>query len=939
MGAVEPVVQVDLLGEVRVRVAGGELAVGPPRQRAVLAVLALRAGATVSRSELIDGVWGESAPASVEGSVHTYIHGLRRVLSATGGEMLVRTGAGYRLVLEPAAVDVTAVELGVRRARELAGTGENAAAVRVLDECLGLWRGVPLAGVPGPLAEAERVRLTELRYQLVEERADLMLALRRHRELVAELGEAVLAEPFRERLRALLMLALYRSGRRAEALAEFDTARRLLVAELGLDPGAELAELHARILRADPELEAPITRPASVAPAQLPHEVADFVGRSHELAQLEEWNAAVGTRGRALIISAVDGFGGVGKTSLAVRFARQVAKFYPDGQLYLNLRGFDPHRTPLTVQEALAQLLWSLGAGGRRQELDAQVAIYRTLLSDKQMLILLDNAASAEQVRELLPGPSNSLVLVTSRNRLSGLVVREGAHRLTLGLLSEAEAIQLLRASVGGRRVGSEPEQAAALARLCGYLPLALRIAAEKISSDPEASLQDLVENLTVERDRLDALDVGDDDMSSVRAVFSWSYHSLDPEVARAFRYLGVLPGQDIGVEAAAAALDRSPGEAAKLLAVLCEQNLLEREGDRYGFHDLVRVYAAELGDHVDSADERSAASRRLLSWYVYTLRAAYSCIMPHDRIFPLDLPEVVHELPVFATGDDAYAWCQLEAANIRALMQCAAELGEHEAAWQMAWYMYNHYYSAGLVTEWLEVLRIALRSAEQRDGVVPRLRILNHISIANSRLGRNDIAARTLEEALAIAGGTDNDSLRIGLLVNLSSTLREAKQYDQGIVRAREGVQLALKVGGPYEKAGSFDALCELYVESQRPAEALECGRAGLDAARAAGNDLLAANILVNLGHAHRDLGNMADAVAEYETALELCVRLGDRYHEALARFGMAELHRRNSRFVEAREQARRALDIFLRLDGEEAGVAQAFLASLEDVSTAGSS
>lgn len=928
--------RVELLGEVRLRVEGQEVAVGPPRQRALLAILALRAGESVSRAELIDGVWGEAAPASVEGSVHTYVHGLRRVLSGVGGEVLVRAGAGYRLVLERDAVDATAVESGARRARELALAGDAVAAVRMLGDCLGLWRGVPLFGVPGPWAEAERVRLTELRYRLVEERAELTLALGGHREVVGELVEAVGAEPFRERLRALLMLALYRSGRRADALAEFDTARRVFAEELGLDPGTELVDLQLRMLRSDPGLELPaepaVEPAAAPVPAQLPREVPDFVGRAGELAELTRWRMAAGhgNASGALVISAVDGAGGMGKTSLAVRFARQVARDYPDGQLYVNLRGFDPQRQPVSVPEALGHLLWSLGAGGKAQDPDAQVALYRTLLSDKRMLILLDNAASAEQVRELLPGPSGSLVLITSRKRLTGLVVRDGARRLTLGLLSEAEALQLLRAAVGRDRIDAEPAEAAMLARLCGYLPLALRIAAEKISSDSEVSLHELVAALTREQDRLDTLDTGDDEMSAIRGVFSWSYHSLDPAAARTFRYLGMLPSQDIGVTAADALLGR-PAAAAELLTTLCEQNLLDNNDGRYSFHDLVRVYATELAHHEDTPDDRDTATRRMLIWYLHAARAAFSSFVPDHPLVPAGVPETPYELPSFETRESVDAWCNAEAANILALTRYAAEAGEHNIAWQLAWSMYHHYYSTGLLSEWINLLDIGLESAKKTGLPEPQGRILSILGVAHSRIGQNEIAVHYLERGLILARRAENRDGQLAVLGNLASTLREMKRYDEGIRRAQEAVELAMATGSGFRQATCLDSLCELYVESGQPEKALSCGEVGLRAARESDTRLTEVNILVNVAHAHRDLGDTSTALAEYETALELCSVLGDRYHEALALLGVAELDRRTSRPDRARERAQHALDIFVQLNGEEAGTARAFLAMLD--------
>jgi DNA-binding SARP family transcriptional activator len=924
---------VGLLGEVGARAGNQEIVLGPPRQRAVLAVLAIRANQTVSRSELIDGVWGDAAPASVEGSVHTYVHGLRRALSAAGGDVLVRTGLGYRLVLGPDELDLGLVESRLRHARGVAASGDHSTAADVFAECLALWRGVPLSGIPGPFADTERVRLTELRYELVEERADLMLTAGRHRDVLADLGEAVTAEPYRERLRAQLMLALYRSGRRADALAEFDTVRRQFADELGLDPGGALTELHLRILRSDPELD-PVTeswpRSRSPIPAQLPHEAPDFVGRAAEIRQLSQWRAAAQTGTQALLISAIDGVGGIGKTSLAVRFARQVADDYPDGQLYLDLRGFDPNRPPLTASDALGRLLWALGSTSQRPEPEALASMYRSLLSGKRTLILLDNAESTEQVRDLLPGASNSLVLITSRNRLSGLVARDGARRLTLGLLTSAEAVELLRRAVGRQRIDAEAGEAAELARLCGYLPLALRVAAEKVSSARDTSLRELVANLIDEQGRLDAFDVDDDEMSSVRAVFSWSYRSLGPAVAGTFRRLGLLRGPDFGVAAVAALIDRPVRETEELLKTLSEQHLLETEADRFGFHDLVRVYAGELVSLEETPHERAKAIRGLMVWYLRSLRAALLCVMPDYPLFAMDVAGPRQDVPEFDTAESALAWYAVEAPNILALAQHAADLGEHETAWQLSWFMYSHYYSTGQLTEWIKILTIGLSSSERLDDPEPEARILMYLSIARSRIGQNEVAVQHLERGLALARRTDNKELLAALLANLGSTLREMKEYEQGIVYAQEAYELAARVGDNYHKVGALDSLCELYVESDQLELGLKYGEIGLEVARESGVALNEVNILVNMAHAHRDLGDTAEAMGEYETALRLCEVLGDRYHEALTLLGIAELHRRVSRYDEARENARRALDIFVLLDGEEAGVARDFLATL---------
>ncbi|KFU75360.1 DNA-binding transcriptional activator of the SARP family [Amycolatopsis lurida] len=925
--------RVELLGEVRARADGRDLVLGSPRQRAVLAMLAVRVGGTVARAELIDGVWGDAAPASVEGSVYTYVHGLRRALSAAGEKVLIRSAAGYRLLLAPSQVDLSVAEAQVEKAREVATSGHQSAAADILAECLAQWRGSPLHGIPGPFAAAERTRLTEWRFELIEERADLMLAADRHREVIAELVEAAEEEPFRERLRAQLMLALYRSGQRADALAEFDNARLLLTDQLGLDPSAELTDLHLRMLRSDPALDLapePHVRAHSLTPAQMPHAVPDFVGRVRELQQLDEWRRTGATDGRPLVISAIDGAGGIGKTSLAVRYARQLTDSCPDGQLYLDLRGFDPKRPPLTTTEALSQLLWSLGCTRQPTNLEMQKSTYRALLSSKQVLILLDNAVSPEQVRDLLPGPSKNLLLVTSRNRLTGLVTQDGARRLTLGLLTETESLDLLRRVIGQQRVDAEPEHAAVLARLCGYLPLALRVAAEKASSGPRSSLRELVENLTEEKDRLDALHT-DDEMSSVRTVISWSYASLPGPAARAFRYLGLLNTADIGVAAVAALIDRPAHETEEMLSTLCDLHLLDSTGSSFKSHDLVRLYASELAVRTENPEERSEAIRRLLAWYLYSVRSALLCTIPDYPIFPASVPEPRHTLQQFDTRESAYAWYEAEASNIAALTRRAAELGEHEVAWQLPWCMHDHYYSTGQLTEWLELLRVGLSSAEQLPSPEPQARLLNDLGIASSRIGRNDLAVRHLQRGIGIARKMNQPDILLRLLTNLASTLREMKSYDEGIVYGQEAWRLAVELGRPYEIAGTLDTLCELYVESNQPKQALECGKAGLDAARASQIGLPEANLLVNVAHAHRDLGDTAAATRRYETALELCAKLRDRYHEALALLGLAELHRRMSRYSDSREHAQRALSIFVSLDGEETDTAREFIAKLD--------
>ncbi len=537
-----------------------ELELGGPGQRAVLGMLAMRASQAVSRAELIDGLWGEDPPASAVNGVHVHVAGLRRALEPdrehrAPGQVLPASGSGYLLRLEPGQVDAADLDRHLALASRRASGGDMAGAARSLDEALALWHGSALAGIPGPWAEIERVRLDELRLGGTEERVGLMLALGAHQQAVARLAGLIREHPLRERLRGQLMVALYRCGRQGDALAEFRAARQVLASELGVEPGPELRRLHQQILAADPVLDqapapgadAPeLVRSGSgpsasvpSVPRQLPADAIPFLGRARELAELDRHLV-----GPAVYV--VTGTAGVGKTTLAVHWAHRVrdARF-PDGQLYVNLRGYDPAE-PMSAGDALAGALRALGVAGREVPADTEerATRYRSLLDGRRMLIILDNAAAVEQVRPLLPGTSACAVIVTSRDSLAGLVAREGARRLELDLLPRADAVALLRALIGGR-ADADPAAAAALVRQCARLPLALRVAAELAAARPAQPLAQLAGELADEQRRLDLLEAGGDPRTAVRGVLSWSCRHLPADAGRAFRLLGLHPGPD----------------------------------------------------------------------------------------------------------------------------------------------------------------------------------------------------------------------------------------------------------------------------------------------------------------------------------------------------------------------------------------------------------
>jgi DNA-binding SARP family transcriptional activator len=633
-----------VLGQVRAWIGARRLDLGAPLQRAAFVVLALCAGRAVSRGELVDALRGADAPPSAENSVHTYVSGLRRVLeparaARAPGQILISTRAGYELMLAPDGLDATVLGEQLDQGRRLRAAGDLAGMVRSADAALALWQGAPLPGIPGPFAEIERTRLGELRLGAIEERAEVMLDLGRHGEVAAGLPAVVSDYPFRERLRGLLMLALYRGGRQADALAVFRDARRMLHAELGIEPSRDLKRLHQQVLSGDAALDPP---PAAIIdsrrpgrewrPAELPHDVADFTNREAELAELRALlDAGDEHRGLGLVISAIDGPAGVGKTALAVHVAHQVASRFPDGQLYLDLRGFHPHQPALPPDEALGHLLRAFQVDPHQipRDLNGRAGLYRSVLSGKRMLIILDNAATADQVRPLLPGSASCAVIVTSRSRLSSLVVRDGARRVTLEALAPNHALDVFARIAGPRWLAAEPAAAADLARLCGYLPLALRVAAERVAARPHLSLSELAGRLAVEHDRLDML-AADEEMTSVRAVLSWSYRALPPQAARLFRLLALHPGTGISGPAASALAMTSTARARRLLDDLANAHLLEETGpDRYQFHDLVRLYAREVAAAEETTADRDTATRRLLHWYLHTADSACAVLNP----------------------------------------------------------------------------------------------------------------------------------------------------------------------------------------------------------------------------------------------------------------------------------------------------------------------
>jgi DNA-binding SARP family transcriptional activator len=592
-------VELGVLGPVEVRADGQTLDVGHARRRAVLAVLLLELGRVVPADVLIDRVWGEDPPASALNTLYGYVARLKPVLVKASDPQvaLARRPGGYLLRARAEQLDLCQFR---RLAAAAATSSDHQHGAGLLRQALGLWRGPALAGVQSPWLNAMRDTLEADRRTAMADLIDLRLGQGEHGVLVSDLAGQAAARPADERLIAQLMLALYRSGQQADALRWFEQTRRHLASEVGVDPGPTLRTLHQQILQADPVLAGPVrgNRYPTFAPRLLPPDAFAFTGRAAELAELDRLLPAAsrtGTKPAPPSMMVVSGTAGVGKTALAVHWARRTADWFRDGQLYADLRGFGPSGTPASPAETICALLTALGvpAGHAPDGLEAQTALYRTLLADRQVLLVLDNARDEEQVRPLLPGGPHNLILVTSRNQLTGLAATDGARLASLDVLPGREAAELLRARLG-LRAAAEPATTAEIAELCAGLPFALCVAAARAAARPDFPLTALAAELRDVTGRLDALDSGDPAVS-LRSLFSWSYHQLSPEAARMFRLLSLHPGSDIAAPAAASLAGRDEAEGRRMLRELSRAHLLaERSPGRYSCHALLRGYAAE---------------------------------------------------------------------------------------------------------------------------------------------------------------------------------------------------------------------------------------------------------------------------------------------------------------------------------------------------------
>jgi DNA-binding SARP family transcriptional activator/Tfp pilus assembly protein PilF/CheY-like chemotaxis protein len=940
VAAAPPAVGFGVLGPLEVATAGRVLDLGGPRVRAVLALLVASVGEVVSVAGLAEELWGAEPPPDAERTVRAYVSRLRKALppadSQPPAELIVTRPPGYALQVGPDAVDARRFEQLAAAGRLALAAGQPAQAAHQLAAALRLWRGHAYGEFTDiPALRAEGARLEQARLTALADRIEADLACGRGEELVAELEGLTARHGSHERLWGQLMTALYRAGRQTDALATYRRARTALVEESGVEPAPVLTEIHQRILAQDPSLLAPQpARPVlavgdtGTGPAQLPADVGGFTGRDAELAALDAALDAAGPQPTTVVISAVSGTAGVGKTALAVHWAHRVAERFPDGQLYVNLRGFDPGGQAMTPAEAIRGFLDALGVPASRipPSLDTQAALYRSTLAGKRILIVLDNARDAEQARPLLPGTATATVVVTSRNQLAGLVAADAARPITLDLLTPGEAGELLARRLGPARLAAEPQAAKDIVTRCARLPLALTIAAARGATHPSFPLTALAAELAEASDRLDILTSGDP-ATDVRAVFSWSYQALTAAAARLFRLLGLHPGAEISA-AAAASLAGQPLTAIRpQLAELTRANLVtEHAPGRYTCHDLLSAYATNLTHGTDPEQVRRAAIGRLLDYYAQTADAAERLLNPERDPIPLPLPET--RSAQVSDQKQAKAWLAAEHSALLAALRLAADTGFDTHAWQLAWALDTFVDRRGHLTDLAAAWQTALRAAERMDHPAAQAYAHCYLAITYARLDDYPAARSHLTPALELStragdllGQAQAHQCTAGIAVR-EGRLGEALQH------AKQSLTLHQAAGHRRGAANSLNNLGWCHAQLGDYPEALSYCEQALTLQQELGDRAGEASTWDSLGYAHHRLGQHPEAADCYRHALDLYQDIGHRYEEAATLSRLGDAHHTAGNTAEARAAWHCALEIFTDLDHAEAAELRAKLA-----------
>jgi DNA-binding SARP family transcriptional activator/tetratricopeptide (TPR) repeat protein len=874
------ILRFNILGPLEVWADGTRLRLGGAVQERVLAILLLEPGRLVTVARLVEAAWEGDPPATATHQVRKAVADLRRRIPA---QVIVTDGPGYRVDVADAQLDLVEFDLRVQAAGQAVREGRRTAAAEELRAALALWRGAVLSGAGGPVIGSIAASLEERRLIAAEQFYELRLALGESGGLVAGLRALIAEQPLRETLYGQVMLALYRSGRQAEALEEYRRVRVLLADELGIDPGPRLAKLHEGILRESPELAGPeppaadqdepapaVPDTAPVPPCTLPYGLPDFTGRTRELAELLDCVRS-GDRpdGQCAQVVAIDGMGGAGKTSLAVQAAHRMSGQYPDGQLYVDLRGFTPgEQPPMPPATALDILLRALAVPGDRipNDLEGRVSLWRTALAGRRMLLLLDNAVDAAQVGPLLPASPGCLVLITSRARLLDL---DGAQWVSMGLMTPEDSATLVAETLGTARVGAEPEAAAELAELCGHLPLALRVATARLRNRPQWTIGYLVERLRDETRRMDELRTGE---RSVAATLKLSYLAMDETHRAAFRVLGLYPGARIDVYSAAALLGTGTRDAEDILERLLDVRLVQQpDVGLYAFHDLVRSFAQSLCGAA-TRDDDATSVERLLTFYLTATDAAGEVLFPGRKRRPTGLPAHEGELPPLQAADAARAWFDREHSGLLAAVALAHRRGYDRYTACLTRNLSFHLNARGQFDELWHLCHLALVAARRLDDPSLLCVTLTNLGVACWKLGRFEEGLEVAAEARDVAISLGDRHIEahsqstIGLLMSMLG------RYEDALPLLERAVVLAGELGTPRAEAEGLTMLSTLYERWGRYPEAAEVAHRAIGISRGIGyreNEIMA---MADLAFAQVGLGEYHEAHASLERARELC-------------------------------------------------------------------
>lgn len=996
-----------VLGPVQAWRDGTELDLGTPLQRSILAMLLLRESRAVTPAEMIDAVWGEDAPPRALGALRTYVSRLRAVLEPgrsprTRPELLISVGRGYALRLNGAVLDLTLFDRGLQEGETARRAGDRAAAAESLRASLALCTGEPLAGAVGPYAEHQRDRLVERRMSVLETLMDLDLELGRHADVVSELIALTADHPLRERLRAQLMLAYYRCGRQADALATFADTRAALIEELGIEPGPDLTALHQRILTGDPGL-APAPLPAAdpvrlapadppeparqpetaepgagapelPRPAQLPAAVNDFTGRRQIIARL---CTLLSTQSGAdgVPVAAISGIGGVGKTTLAVHVAHTLHDLFPDGQLYADLRGYGEE--PVAPESVLAAFLRALGlpADIIPDGLAERSALFRSLLTDRRMLVLLDNARDAAQVSHLLPGSTGCAAIVTSRGKLADLAA---ARLVDLDVMEPDEALTLFGTVAGAERVAAERAAAMDVVAACGFLPLAVRIVAARLAARASWTVASLVPRLADERRRLDEMRVGN---LAVEATFALGYGQLSPAQARAFRLLSLPGGPDISAGAASALLALHPTDTEDILESLVDASLLEAPAPgRYRFHDLLKLFARRTGERAEAGAERGAGSttgsaggegppalRRLLDFYLASARSAHR--LAYEGSTVADQLAVTGPGHAFGSADEAVAWLSVEAEALFASIAQASgaeEAGALLPGADLLLAMEPLLESGSHAREFDQRAKEVLAAARRLGDTSSELRcryVLGRVLFGANRLaeaesefrasldlaaGGDRIVTGEAMNALAVVAGRQRrhvealawfDSARRvfrevgargGEALTLSYSARDhlfLGQQEEAIAAAEQGLAVFIELGFSAGTARARYHLGMILSRVGRLNEAVHHHAECLAFFRASRQRVWEQRVCSRLAETFITAGRFSDATRHAEQALTVSREIGHPYGEALSLWVLGRALAGLGNTSRSHDCLERAHDIFVRLGAPEAADLRALL------------